>query len=405
MYNGASLVFNPTLQGIFNKLIDRAYMRKSIYQAALLHDIGKFIERARLKEWQERAERYVREEMAARNYAHRRYSAAFIEAIAVEKPFLLSEAASLALLHHRGDMPGRLDARPWHEHSVELNLLRIADDCASSERKEAAELAPLDYRRARVLSPFAQVRLKRPEDTLLPAYIPIRPLNLQRESAFPKWEAPEEPTPVYDVLVKAFLEEVRQIEDEEALFYLLEKYLHAVPAQTPVEIQGVPRLSTPDINLFDHSRTVAAIALGLYDAWTKGPWKGQDEAIRHRRLDELEPPLLLVTGDVSGIQDFIFSIPSKGAARSLKGRSFFVQLYADAVVQYLRDRLDLEAASILYNGGGNFFLLTSAHQAEVLQAIRVELEGQLLAEGFYLGLAWVPVQVRDFKEGGFSQRW
>ena len=379
-------------------------MRKTIYQAALLHDIGKFIERARLPEWRKKAEKYLREEVASPEYAHRRYSAAFIEELAAEKPFLQREAANFALLHHRGTVPGRLDARPWHEQSVELNLIRIADDCASSERREKEELTPLDYRRARVLSPFAHVRLRR-NGELIPAYIPLRKLDISRECAFPELEVPEEPIPVYEPLVSAFLEEVRKIDNDEALFYLMEKYLHAVPAQTPVDIQGQLRPYAPDINLFDHSRTVAAIALGLYDAWIQGPWRGQDEAIRHRRWETLKAPLLLVSGDVSGIQDFIFSIPSKGAARSLKGRSFFIQLYTDTVVQYLRDQLELEAASVLYSGGGNFLLLVSAHRASDLESIRAELEGYLLQQGFYLGLAWVPVHITDFKQGGFSARW
>ncbi len=368
-------------------------MRDIIYQAALLHDIGKFIERARLPEWQEKARSYLTQ--VSRTYAHRRFSAAFIDAFAPEKRFLHPEAASFVLLHHRGDEPDKQDYFSWNDQSVELNIIRIADDCASSERIEEKTLKPLDYRRARILSPFSQVTLSGKNTSPIPSYIPLRPLDIQREAGFPYPEA-EEPPGAYESLVRAFLDDFKKIQSEEELFFLMEKYLHAVPAQTPVQIGESLYLYTPDINLFDHSRTVAAIALCLYDAYTRGPWKGQDRAIRQRDFDALEPPILLITGDVSGIQPFIFSIPSKGAARALKGRSFFVQAYTDVVVRYILDRLNLKEASVLYNGGGNFYILAPAQCESTLKEIRHTLEQQLLQRGIYLGLAWVPVHVTDF---------
>lgn len=48
--------------------------RDSFYLGALLHDIGKFLERAKLHEWQDLANRFVDNGEASRNYAHRRFS-------------------------------------------------------------------------------------------------------------------------------------------------------------------------------------------------------------------------------------------------------------------------------------------------------------------------------------------
>jgi CRISPR-associated protein Csm1 len=45
----------------------------------------------------------------------------------------------------------------------------------------------------------------------------------------------------------------------------------------------------------------------------------------------------LLKVDISGIQDFIFSIPSKGAARNLKGRSFFVHALTEIAEHFFLD--------------------------------------------------------------------
>ena len=52
------------------------------------------------------------------------------------------------------------------------------------------------------------------------------------------------------------------LDKETQLYYLLEKYLWCVPAQTTNYI--------PDISLFDHAKTTAAIALCLYDEYKEG---------------------------------------------------------------------------------------------------------------------------------------
>ncbi|WP_337043879.1 type III-A CRISPR-associated protein Cas10/Csm1 [Emticicia sp. 17c] len=66
---------------------------------------------------------------------------------------------------------------------------------------------------------------------------------------------------------------------------------------------------------------------------------------------------LLVKGDLSGIQEFIFNTKSKGAAKTLKGKSFYVQILADLAIVYIKKKLDGYQITEIYNGGGNFFLL------------------------------------------------
>ena len=60
--------------------------------------------------------------------------------------------------------------------------------------------------------------------------------------------------------------------------------------------------------------------------------------------------------DISGIQSFIFNVPSNGAAKALKGRSVYVQNVADDYLKKLKDFFKNDTVKELYNGGGNFYL-------------------------------------------------
>lgn len=67
---------------------------------------------------------------------------------------------------------------------------------------------------------------------------------------------------------------------------------------------------------------------------------------------------ILVKGDISGIQDFIFNVKSEGAAQELKGRSFFIKLLNEIGIRYFLDEfniLDINNSKISVSGG-NFIL-------------------------------------------------
>lgn len=69
---------------------------------------------------------------------------------------------------------------------------------------------------------------------------------------------------------------------------------------------------------------------------------------------EVKNQYIIIKCDVSGIQDFIFNIKSKGAAKSLKARSFFIDAVGLLAEEYLKGVF--KDAVTLYNGGGNFYL-------------------------------------------------
>ena len=86
--------------------------RKSFYLGALLHDIGKFIERAKDKNRERRAYKWIKDELVDEGYAHRRYGADFVEEFkSTLKKFVpdISAVKRCILYHHRGKNPNKTD--------------------------------------------------------------------------------------------------------------------------------------------------------------------------------------------------------------------------------------------------------------------------------------------------------
>ncbi|NTV06713.1 MAG: type III-A CRISPR-associated protein Cas10/Csm1 [Chlorobium limicola] len=382
--------------------------RDSFYLGALLHDIGKFIERAKDKEWQEEAELYVQTGEASKNHAHRRYSAAFIR---IFGHFLSDpDIERYVLLHHGGWGKGNYDYGILRK-DVPLKLIHIADVSSSKEREQIADLEPQYYARARLQSIFSDIRLGDKESPV--KYLDLNKLSLDREALFPAGEDPVFNTQVYNTLVEdfeLFFEKFigRDGVDSTAdLLPFLQKFLNAVPAQTPSRFKGQP--DRPDINLLDHSRVTAAIALCLYDEWKEGSWEGRDSEIlkdsaQGYKSQDFPAPCLLVSGDISGIQDFIFNVPSKGAAKTLKARSFFVQMLADVCIEKIQHDLDLKPSNLLYNGGGQFYFLVPKCKAQDLSDCKNDIARALIDEELSLSIASVEVKVCDFMDN-FGKKW
>ncbi|NJK30556.1 MAG: type III-A CRISPR-associated protein Cas10/Csm1, partial [Acaryochloris sp. SU_5_25] len=109
----------------------------------------------------------------------------------------------------------------------------------------------------------------------------------------------------------------------------------------------------PDIALIDVARSTAAIAAALAQ----------------------EPPdnkLALVGGDLMGVQKFIYTISSEGALKSLRARSFYLELATEEVVQQILTELSLPRINVIYAGASKFYLLVAAMQEldEILDRIQ-----------------------------------
>lgn len=112
---------------------------------------------------------------------------------------------------------------------------------------------------------------------------------------------------------------------------------------------------------------------------------------------ELAERFLLIGGDTSGIQDFLYNVTYEGAAKGLRGRSLFLQLVSDGVVRGLLKALDLPWVNVVYMAGGNFLLLApaesekkvAAYQERVNEALMAATQGRLR-----LTLGWTEMAVK-----------
>lgn len=159
----------------------------------------------------------------------------------------------------------------------------------------------------------------------------------------------------------------------ESLLSLLKKYTSTIPFTQSTDT---------DISLYDYAKTSAALAVCLYDI--------------SKEEKQTDKPFVLIGADISGIQNYIYQIVSKYAARSLKGRSFYLRLLTDAVVRFLLDRLGLFKANIIYNSGGGFYLLAPNTKvvAERLEETIKEIENKMYyAHGLSLYIAIDSIEI------------
>ena len=380
--------------------------RQSFYFGALLHDIGKFIERAKAPDRRAKAKHWIDKGLTDVSYAHRRYGADFLDEMRTQMPQLLDEdVVRCALFHHRGKDPDKQD-HTYLDQDVYVKMIRLADSLASAERTNDAGLEPQNYERAKLLSLFSRIDYSG-QDKRIDTYIELNKLKLEQSALFPDDEDKYKPASAaneYAELVADFIREFQQVRNAVQLYYVMEKYLWAVPAQTPVEIDGRKVLFRPDVSLFDHSRVTAAIAMCLYDYYHDANEQEKTAiATANDNGQNLPPFALLLQIDLSGIQKFIFDIPSKGAAKSLKGRSFYLQLLGEIIARFVLDRLELPISNLLYDGGGNLFLLAPKSKEDKLVEIRKEIVRNLAnAHGgaIYAAIGWTEVKAEDYQNFG-----
>ncbi|NPV37753.1 CRISPR-associated protein, Csm1 family [Brevinematales bacterium NS] len=158
-----------------------------------------------------------------------------------------------------------------------------------------------------------------------------------------------------------------------ALDTLLERWWWCIPASTQ---QG-----NTDVSLYDHSVTTAALAPVMYEYHRQ---KGDLEDIERIKNRE-EKKFLLVTGDVSGIQRYIFDLKTTSYnAKILRARSFEIQILSEVVVYEILRRLGLPIFCRIMNGGGQFILLlpNTRQTRECLSEVRTELQRHCLVRYF-----------------------
>jgi len=220
--------------------------------------------------------------------------------------------------------------------------------------------------------------LVRPEggEMVQPVFVEPRPLSLETLLS----DKGVEPAALWEGFVAEFGRLPVGANRFETFTYLFHKYAWAVPCT----------YGEAGVSLYEEFKALAALV---------------------HASDGAEQPaekFLLVGGDIPGIQDFVYTITSKGAAKGLRGRSFFLQLLGDAVVRRLVADLGLCSCNVVYAAGGNFMVLAPERMGTVKMVQRVRCQvNALFLEAFQGETALVvesfPVGARDlFTPGQFQ---
>lgn len=116
-----------------------------------------------------------------------------------------------------------------------------------------------------------------------------------------------------------------------------------------------------DISLYDHSRITSAIATCIYDFLNEQNITNYKQKLfsnyNQTKTFYEQEAFLILSMDMSGIQSFIFNISGSKALKSLRSRSFYLELMLEVIVDELLKRLHLSRANLLYTGGGHTYLV------------------------------------------------
>ncbi len=333
--------------------------RELIALGGLLHDIGKFVQRATNKKAQEKEHfGYAHAELS---YQESKRILQLFDIEGVGRELVLSSC-----FHHN-------PSTTHPEASPELRwlraLFRLADWYASTERSSLTDVENEEkYKRLRSI--FEAVSL---EGEAQPSIVRLSPLSLDEDVIFPKplKEAQDyakhgEEEQYYEYYgdysklwqdYNTFLENIPSksmtslSQKLSLLYHLMYKYTWCIPAS----IYDRERYHShyPDISLFDHSRVVSALATALYTDENKKLLSGYDDSKREEFASKLK--LILFEGDISGIQKFLYDITNiKGVSKRLRGRSTFLAFLPEIVGRSVLKELGYPWTSMLYVGGGKF---------------------------------------------------
>ena len=152
-----------------------------------------------------------------------------------------------------------------------------------------------------------------------------------------------------------------------------------------------------DISLYDQLKLTAALAACVSEYLQQADaFSLLDTPAELRR----EPAFLLYTADFSRIQRFIYTVHTEGALRSLRSRSFFLELLMEHYMDELLDGCGLTRTNIIYSGGGHCYLLlpnTAAVQqplADWNRAFNGWLNEQFGMQ-LFLANGWTPCSAND----------
>lgn len=343
-----------------------------LFYGALLHDIGKVIQRA-----------------TGERKKHALVGADWFDEIADNQ--VISDQIRYHMANYQSDKLG-------NDHLAYITY--IADNIASGvDRRQSNEESDEDAsakiwdtytNQADIFNVFGAQTDKR--------YFKPTVLNLKSEPNFAS--ATYEPFSKgdYSAIATRIKNELAEFEFNQAqidsLLNLFEATLSFVPSSTNTK-------EIADISLAEHSRLTAAFALAIYDYLEdKGRHNYKEDLFTKASAFYEEEAFLLASFDLSGIQDFIYNIATSGAAKQLKARSLYLDFMSEYIADSLLDNLGLNRANLLYVGGGHAYFVLANTEKTVETLVQFEKDfNQFLLANFqtrlYVAFGWGSFAAKD----------
>lgn len=390
--------------------------------AALMHDIGKLAERARLpiSEEEKQANKHLycpfNKKAGYHSHIHAAYTGiALTEIEALLPPMIGEDVFPFADWKSRGADDSMINAAAMHHkpHSFLQWIVASADRIASGFERDEFDSYNLaqeeNHYRSRLLSQFNQIVLSnKPKPSETDHRYPLGALSIDTLFPLPSEQVipsdNQSAQQQYRALWNSFVSGLQSIPtSHRSRFDLWLDHFDSLWQTTAHSIPSATAFGTkPDVSLYDHSKTAAALACAL---WRYHYEEGEPELSElSNRADWDRNKLLLVQGDFFGVQSFIFASGSqtnKGAAKLLRGRSFYVSLLAECAALKVLEALALPSTSMVLNAAGKFMIVAPNTEAtrSKLGLLQAELNQWFLEHSYGesgIGLAWQESCCNDF---------
>lgn len=189
-----------------------------------------------------------------------------------------------------------------------------------------------------------------------------------------------------------------------SLLEVLEATLTYIPSSTSQQ-------EVADVSLFDHCKLTAAFGSCILAYTEQANIQNLREELLEKAHEFYEKKVfLLYSMDISGIQDFIYTISSDKALKALRSRSFYLELLMEHLVDEILSDVCLSRANCIYCGGGHAYLLFP-NTSEAKERIRTFEDNvnawflETFGTALYVAGGFAPCSANDLKNepGGSYQ--
>lgn len=159
-----------------------------------------------------------------------------------------------------------------------------------------------------------------------------------------------------------------------SLLVVLEANLSYITASTAVSEQA-------DISLYDHLKFTAAAASCIYQYMRENEICNYKEYLYSGAKEFYKTnAFMLYSMDISGIQKFIYTIHSENALKTLRARSFYLEIMMEHIIDGMLDELNLSRANLIYSGGGHCYILmpNTRNTTDIVEKYMKELNTWLM---------------------------